>query len=205
VSAQDFRESMRQAGFEVMMDLIGKLAAQDPKMALMLLDDALEYGDLPGADAIIQTIREINGKPPRDKRPTEEEEAAANAEKQREVAKAKILEHLQLKQIAGEVAKQAAEVRELDAKAAKLIAEAQTTGLDGEAKRQYDEKVRKLSDDTKKLVDSLTDQIRDVRQKANDRHYEIEKKYATEMEKALAENASKEKIEVIRQEHGTGR
>lgn len=201
VSAQDFRESMRQAGFDQLMEMTGKLAQIDPMLALKLLDDVLEYADLPGAEAIIQTIREINGKPPRDKRPSEEEMAQMEAQKQREQAKKQLAEHLSLKSAALAVQEQAATVKETEAKAAKLMAEAQGAGLNDDVRRQYEEQLRKLQDDTKKLVDTLTDQVRTAKIASENRHAEIERKYATEMEKAHADNASKEAIETIRQDH----
>jgi hypothetical protein len=199
VSAQDFRESMRQASFEVLMDLAGKLAGVDPMITLKLLDDILEYADLPGAEAIIQTIREITGKQPRDKQLSPEEEAQIDAEKRRSAAKAKLAEHLSLKQAALEVQRQAAEIEKLRADAAKVSAEANMAGMGAEIRMQYEEKVAKLREDTGKLVDQFREQVLQLKNDASTRNAEIDRKYATDLIKAREERASRREIAELEQ------
>jgi len=199
VSAQDFRETMRQASFEALMEFAGKLSAVDPMLVLRLLDDILEYADLPGAEAIIQTIREITGKQPRDKRLSPEEEQEAEAAKMAEENKKRLAEHLALKQAALAVQQQAAEVQKLEAEAAKISAEAGIAGLDGDLRRQYDEKVAKLREDTGKLVDSMREQVLQLKVQAGNKAVEIDRKYATELLKAREERASRERIAEIEQ------
>lgn len=60
VSEQDYRESLRTAMFEQMMDMISKL---DSETALSLLDMVFEFSDLPGKDEMVQRIRKLNGQP----------------------------------------------------------------------------------------------------------------------------------------------
>lgn len=199
VSAQDFRETMRQASFDALMAFAGDLAKVDPMLVMRIMDDILEYADLPGAEAIIQTIREITGKQPRDKQPTPEEEAQQQQAKQAEAAKKQLAEHLALKQAAMAVQEQAAKVQELQAKAMKTAAEAQVVGMGNEIKAQYDEKVAKLRQDTAKLVDTLTAQVTQLRNDATIRAAEIEQRAATEIMVARENNESRERIAQIEQ------
>ncbi len=58
VDAQDFRESVRLAMFEQMMQMISNL---DPEISLKLLDLVFELSDLPGKEEMVKRIRAING------------------------------------------------------------------------------------------------------------------------------------------------
>lgn len=58
VDAQDFRETMRLAMAEQIMETIGQL---DPQIGLQLLDLAIDLTDLPGKDVIVARIRQLNG------------------------------------------------------------------------------------------------------------------------------------------------
>lgn len=58
VDQQDFRESMRAAYAEQLMEMLTKLP---PDMAIQLLDLAVEMSDIPGKDEMVKRIRMING------------------------------------------------------------------------------------------------------------------------------------------------
>lgn len=58
VDQQDFRETMRLAAAEQFFEMLGKLP---PEMAIQLLDLAFEMTDMPGKDAVVARIRQING------------------------------------------------------------------------------------------------------------------------------------------------
>lgn len=72
VDAQDFRESMRVAFFETMMQTISKLPGE---LAIKVLDLAFELSDLPGKDEIVRRIREVNGMTDPDEELSPEERA----------------------------------------------------------------------------------------------------------------------------------
>jgi hypothetical protein len=76
VSEQDFRASMRQAMFESMMELIGKLA---PEVGMALLDMVIDFADVPNKEELVSRIRKINGQADPSRKPTPEEEAQAQA------------------------------------------------------------------------------------------------------------------------------
>jgi len=58
VSEQDYRESIREAMFEQMMEMVGKL---DPETALNMLDLVFEFSDFAGKDEMVKRIRKLNG------------------------------------------------------------------------------------------------------------------------------------------------
>lgn len=58
VDTQDFRETVRIAMFESLMNLMGQL---DPEVQLNLLDMVVDLTDIPGRDEIVRRIRELNG------------------------------------------------------------------------------------------------------------------------------------------------
>ena len=76
VDAQDYRETVRFAMAESLLETIGKMP---PEVALQLLDLALELTDLPNKQEIVDRIRKMNGIAP--KAPlTPEQQAAADAQ-----------------------------------------------------------------------------------------------------------------------------
>lgn len=58
VDSQDYRESVRMAMFESVMDLLGQM---QPEIALKLLDMAIDLADIPNREEWVRRIRQING------------------------------------------------------------------------------------------------------------------------------------------------
>ena len=119
VSEQDFKSSLRQAMFESLFDIVGRLAQMNPDVALNLLDLVVEMADLPGRDELVSRIRKINGQRDPDVDPTPEEQMAqqdADAKK----AEAEKLETDRLR----------AELENLRAKTSDLVAAAVKKGTE---------------------------------------------------------------------------
>ena len=77
ISEADWRNTMRQAAAEQLMDMIAKMP---PQVGLMLLDLAVESMDLPNREEIAKRIRAQSGmKDPDQKEPSPEELAQAEA------------------------------------------------------------------------------------------------------------------------------
>jgi hypothetical protein len=74
VDTQDFRETIRLAMFDQLMDMTQKL---DPQVTMQILDLIIDLSDLPGKDEIVRRIRKINGMTDPDDPNREEIEAAA--------------------------------------------------------------------------------------------------------------------------------
>jgi hypothetical protein len=84
VDSQDYRESVRMAMFESMMDLLGQMP---PEVSLQLLDMVIDMADIPNREAWVRRIRSINGQiDPEDdnaEQKIQEKEAEATAEQER--------------------------------------------------------------------------------------------------------------------------
>lgn len=87
ISEADWRNTMRQAAAEQLMEMISKMP---PQVGLMLLDLAVESMDLPNREEIAKRIRAQSGmKDPDQKEPTPEEAAQMEAQaKQQQYAEA---------------------------------------------------------------------------------------------------------------------
>jgi hypothetical protein len=58
VDTQDFRETIRLAMFDQLMEMTTRL---DPQVTMQILDLIIDLSDLPGKDEIVRRIRKING------------------------------------------------------------------------------------------------------------------------------------------------
>lgn len=119
VSEQDFKSSLRQAMFESLFDIVGRLAQMNPEVALNLLDLVVEMADLPGRDELVSRIRKINGQRDPDVDPTPEE-LQAQSESDAKKSEAEQLETDRLR----------AELENLRAKTKDLVAAAVKKGTE---------------------------------------------------------------------------
>lgn len=153
VTEQDYRDSMRQAMFESLSDMVSKMA---PEVALNLLDVIVDMTDFPGKQALIDRIRKVNGQMPPENEMTPEQKKEAQA------AQAQQQQAAQQKQQAIML-----DLREKAAKCSKLEAEAKA----------------KLADigqgDGGAAVAGLQNQLRDVQEKASIAKVKYEGKIAT--------------------------
>lgn len=88
VDAQDFRESVRTAMFESLMELMGKLP---PETVIQMLDLVIDLSDLPQRKELVRRIREINGQIDEKERDTPEYQEKIKAQEE-EAARQKELE-----------------------------------------------------------------------------------------------------------------
>jgi hypothetical protein len=61
VDEQDFHQSVRQAMFESMTDLVGKIAAVNAEAGLRILRMALEFSDLPNKEEMAGEVKNMLG------------------------------------------------------------------------------------------------------------------------------------------------
>jgi hypothetical protein len=61
VDEQDFHQSVRQAMFESMVDLVGKIASVNAEAGLRILRMALEFSDLPNKDEMAGEVKNMLG------------------------------------------------------------------------------------------------------------------------------------------------
>ena len=103
VSEQDYRNTLRQAMFESLFDIVGKLGAVNPQVALSLLDLVVDMADLPNKDELVARIRKINGQTDPDHEETPEEAQARMQNEAQAKAKQDELEALQLDKLKADV------------------------------------------------------------------------------------------------------
>jgi len=157
VSEQDYAGTLRQ----VMFDSISQLAARlPPEISMRLMTMALTYSDLPNKDEIANQFRKITGEPDPDKEPTPQEQAQAQQQAQQQ---AQAME-MQRQDALLALAERQAKVREINAQA--LALEAQAAQLTGgsdpqaaqEAQAAQQEAMRsraQAQDEIDKLRDAL--------------------------------------------------
>jgi hypothetical protein len=129
VDEQDFHASTRQAMFESMMELVGKLP---PEAGMALLDMVIDFADVPNKTELVARIRKINGQSDPSRKPTPEEEKAKTDRE----ARAAELEQVQVDTLKAQLSKTQAEaeaalakVKQVDAEIQRIVADAVTKGV----------------------------------------------------------------------------
>lgn len=118
IDEQDFRESLRQAMFEQLMDMLGKIGNIDPMFARNVIDLVLEYADVPGRAALVSRIREITGQTDPEAQLTEEQVAKKQAQDQ----EAQVVKQLELQTAQSKIDEVQAKIAKMDAeKLAKMV------------------------------------------------------------------------------------
>ena len=116
IDEQDFRATIRQAMFEQLMDMLGKL---DSQIALQLLDIVLDMSDLPEKEQIVERIRKVNGQID----PEAQDDPAVIAEEQQKQQKAEEMSRLQIRDMLSKIL-------EREAKAEKTRVDSQKAALE---------------------------------------------------------------------------
>jgi len=119
VSMQDYRDSLRIAMFESLLEIIGRLAQMNPEVALNLLDLVVEMADIPNRDELVARIRQMNGQRDPESEPTPEEQQ----QMAKQAAMQEAQQQMMMAQMQATVAKLEAEVTKLRADQEKAQAE----------------------------------------------------------------------------------
>jgi hypothetical protein len=200
VDEQDFAQSTRQAMFESMLDLIGKVAAINPEYALRLLRMALEFSDLPNKDEMADEVKSMLGiMEPGDEEKLSPEEQQALAERRKQAQQqaqiTQMAQELTLAEQGAKVKKLTAEANKIGAEAGKIGAEAQNllSGADSAATAEHQRQLAEVERAGAEAVEAATAKINELLQKLANRQYEIDKK--AETDKAVAEINAGAKVE----------
>jgi hypothetical protein len=184
VSEQDFRDTMKQAMFESLMDSISKM---DPQVALKLLDAVVDLSDFPGKEELVRRIRSINGQlPPPDQR-TDAEKQQAAAQEQEAQQKQQIMQE----SIALEFAEKKAKISKLQAEARRIQAEANAAGADGGDTAGLQAKILDIQKRAANMEITLRQQLAAANQKLADRSREISVKASTSLVEARMREETK--------------
>lgn len=119
IGEQAWKQSLQQAAFESIMQLLTQLAPTAPQVVTALLDTVFEMADIPNKQIILQRIRQVTGMQDPDEPPTPEQQAAK--EQQDKLAKAQ--QDAQIAQLHAEVTKANAQGEQLDADRLKKVVE----------------------------------------------------------------------------------
>lgn len=125
IGEQDYRQSLRTAMFEQMMDMLAKIAPVMPQAAMNLLDLVVEMSDVPNREEMVSRIRKINGQsdPSRRPDPAEEQKRKAQDAMQQKAAA------LQMEKLEAEVQKIRSGSGQLDAQAFARLVEGMYSAL----------------------------------------------------------------------------
>lgn len=111
IGEQSWRQSLAQAAFQTIMQLLGDTGKMEPKLIGALLPGALELADLPNKQSMIRNVRKVFGQPDPDQEQTPEEQQ--EMQKQQLLAEAQF--EAQLQGLRAEVAEAKAKGEKLDA------------------------------------------------------------------------------------------
>ena len=119
VSQQDYRDSLRIAMFESLMEIVGRIAQMNPMAAMNMLDLVIEMADVPNRDELVSRIRQLNGQrdPSADPSPEEQTQMQQMAQMQQ------LQQQLQQEGAMAELARLKAEVAKLGSDVEKSRAE----------------------------------------------------------------------------------
>jgi hypothetical protein len=120
IGEQAWRQTLAQAAFESLMEMLGNLAPVAPQVVVSMLDLVFEYADLPNKEAMLERIRTVTGQPGPDNQQTPEQIAAA----QKKAALEEETFKLQLEQLRADVAEAVAKGEKLNAEAMRQRLEA---------------------------------------------------------------------------------
>lgn len=124
VDQRDYRESVRQAMFESLMEVTGKLP---PEVSLQLLDLVIDMSDIPNRDAIVARIRQINGQVDPDAQDDPDQIAARQQREQQAAEEAALVRRERESKIARDEAMAQEIVSKIGERRLKAIGEAAAT------------------------------------------------------------------------------
>lgn len=120
IGEQAWKQTVAEASFETLMNVLGQLASSAPQIVINLLDVVFDmHPNLPRKQTILDRIRQVNGQSSSDGKLTPEQEA--QKQQQAQVAQA---------QFEAQMAKLQADIREAQAKGEKLEAESVSKRLE---------------------------------------------------------------------------
>ena len=172
VSEQDYNGTLRQVMFESLNQLATRLP---PEVSLRIMTIAMEFSDLPNKDEIAEQFRQITGQRDPGKAMSPEEEAAAQEQAQAQ-AEAMAMQREGARMALEE---QRAKVREINARAAKLEAEA-GAGADP----QMQDALMGVRSQAAAEIDRLTEALRKAQTELANRTLQIDREADTAKEVA---------------------
>ena len=190
VSEQDYAGTLRQVMFDSLNNLASRLP---PEVSLRVLTIAMEFSDLPNKSEIAEQIRKLTGELDPTKEMSPEEQAQAE---QQAMAQAEAMQ-VQREMAMVTLEEQRAKVRELNARAAKLEAEAGAQGSGVDAGMQ--DALMGVRSKAAAEIDKLTEQLRKAQAELANRTMQINREADTKIEVARIDADAKARVAEIQQ------
>lgn len=192
VAEQDYAGSLRQVMFDALNALTTRLP---PEVGLKVLTIAMEFSDLPNKEEIAAAFRGMTGERDQTKEMTPEEEQQAQAQAQEQQAALQ----MQREMAVAALEEQRAKVREINARAAKLEAEAGAQGAAGAGDNAgaVQDAVMQVRTQAAQEIDRVSEQLRSAQAELSNRTLEIDRKASTDKEVARINADSAERVAQI--------
>ena len=191
VSEQDYAGTLRQTMFESLNQLATRLP---PEISLRVLTIAMEFSDLPNKDEIADQIRKMTGERDPNKPLTPEEQAQAE---QQAMAQSEALD-LQREAARTALAEQQAKVRQLNAQATKMEAEAATIASQGGTDAtDMQGALMNVRSQASAEIDRLTEALRKAQAELANRTIQINREADTKLEVARIDADAKARVAEI--------
>jgi hypothetical protein len=120
IGEQAWKQTVQQAAFESLMEVLGKLAPASPQIVTALLDVVFELADIPNKKLVLQRIRSVTGNNDPDEPLTPEQQAQQAAQQEQ----ADMQNQLAMRQLMNDIKAAEAKGEQLDAQALKTRIEA---------------------------------------------------------------------------------
>jgi len=193
VSEQDYAGTMREVMFESINQLASRLP---PEVSLRLITIAMDFSDLPNKDEIAEAIRKITGDRDPNKELTPEEQQQVQQQMQQQ---AEALE-MQRKGAIAALKEQQAKVRELNARAAKLEAEAEMAMApqgDAQGAGEAQAAIMQIRQQASDEIERVSEALRKSQQELGNRTIQIDREANTKVQVARIDADAKEKVAAI--------
>ena len=189
VSEQDYAGNLRQVMFDSLQQLVMKLP---PEVGLRLFTLAMEFSDLPNHDEIADAIRQMTGDRDPSKDPTPEEQQAMQ---EQQAQQAEVMQ-MQREQAMLALEEQRGKVREINARADKLEADAQAGGGDPGTSDALMQIRQQASDE----IQALSEQLRQAQAELTNRTNQIGREADTKLELARIDADAKIRVAEIQRD-----
>lgn len=183
VSEQDYAGTLRQVMFDTLM---GQAQRLPPEVGLRLMVIAFEFSDLPNKDEIAKAIRQATGQPDpnQDMTPEQQQQMAEQQQIQRQSAV------LAMQEAQGKV-------REINARAAKLEAEAQAAGGGDAQGADVQQQLMQVRADAANQLEAMQQKLVEAQRSAADKIMQIRKDADTAVEVARINADSRREVAEI--------
>lgn len=189
VSEQDYAGTLRQVMLQNISQIAGTLP---PEVALRVLTIAMEFSDLPNKDEIVEAFRKITGDRDPNKEMTPEE---ADQMQQQMQAQSDALQ-FQREQAMLALEEGKAKVRELNARAAQLEAQA-IGGDEGVMAPEVERAIAQIQSQAADQIDALSEQLRKAQSDLANRTMQISRDADTKVEAARIDADAKIRVAEI--------